>query len=100
MATLDSTKASQSKRQAIGMWKTHWLMTRIEKANFRTICNKILRSTIALTEERLEMSLAPRFLNGDVAQKVDRTLSLQEVRRPMPRISNFSEEPGNQKNQL
>ena len=46
------------------------------------------------------MSLAPRFLNGDVAQMVERTLSLQEVRGSMPRISNFSEEPGNQKNQL
>ena len=73
-------------------------MTRIDKANFETICNRKLCSTIALTEERFDMALAPRFLNCDVAQMVERSLSLQEVRESMPRISNFSEEPGNQKN--
>ena len=55
------------------------------------------RSTIALTEERFDMPLAPGFFNGDAAQIVERSLSLQEVRGSMPRISNFSEEPGNQK---
>ena len=53
------------------------------------------RSTIALTEERLEMALAPRFLNGDVAQMVERSLSMREVRGSTPRISNFLEEPKN-----
>ena len=42
------------------------------------------RSTIALTEERLEMALAPHFLNGDVAQMVERSLSMREVRRSIP----------------
>ena len=54
------------------------------------------RSTIALTEERLEMALGPQF-NGDVAQMVERSLSMREVRRSMPRISNFSQEPKNKK---
>ena len=57
------------------------------------------RSTTALTEERLQMAWAPRFLKGDVAQMVDRSLCMQEVRGSMPRISNFSEVPGNEKNQ-
>ena len=43
------------------------------------------------------MALAPRVFNGDVAQMIERTLTLQEVRGSIPRISNFSEEPGNQK---
>ena len=43
------------------------------------------------------MALAPRFFNGDVAQMVERSLSMQEVRGSIPRISNFSEVPGNQK---
>ena len=43
------------------------------------------------------MALAPRFLNGDVAEMVERSLSMREVRRPMPRISKISEQPGNQK---
>ena len=55
-------------------------MTRIEKANFRTKCNERLRSTIALTEEWLQMSLAPRFHNGDVAQTVERSLRMQNAR--------------------
>ena len=73
-------------------------MTRIDKAKFTTICNRKLCSTIALTEERFDKALAPRFLNADVAQMVESSLSLQEVRESMRRISNFSEEPGNQKN--
>ena len=73
-------------------------MTRIDKANFTTICIGKLCSTIALTKERLDMALAPRFINGDVAQMVERSLSMREVRGSMPRIYNFSEEPGNQKN--
>ena len=72
-------------------------MTRIDKANFTTICNRKLCWTIALTEERFDMALAPRFLNGDVAQMVERSFGLQEVRESMRRISNFSKEPGNQK---
>ena len=55
------------------------------------------RSTIALTEERLQMAWAPRFLNGDVAQMAESSLIMQEVRGSMPRICSFSEEPGNQK---
>ena len=43
------------------------------------------------------MSLAPRFITGDVAQMVERSLCMWAVRRSMPRISNFSEEPGKQK---
>ena len=43
------------------------------------------------------MALAPCFLNGDVAQMVERSLSMREVRQTMPRISNFSEQPGNRK---
>ena len=50
-----------------------------------------------INSDRFDMALAPRFSNGDVAQMVERTLTLQEVRGSMPRISNFSEEPGNQK---
>ena len=43
------------------------------------------------------MVLAPRFLNGDVAQMVERSLSMREVRGSIPRDSNFSKETGNQK---
>ena len=43
------------------------------------------------------MALAPRSFNGDVAQMVERSLSMREVRGSMPRISNFSEEPENEK---
>ena len=53
------------------------------------------RSTIALTEERLEMALVPRFLNGDVAQMVERSLRMPAVRGSMLRTSNFTEEPLN-----
>ena len=42
------------------------------------------------------MELAPRFLNRDVAHMLERSLSMREVRGSMPRISNFTEEPGNQ----
>ena len=95
-APLDRTsEACQSKGHAIGMWETHGLMTRINKANFATICNRKLCSTIALTEDRFDMALAPRFFNGDVAHKVERSLCMREVRGSMPRISNFAEEPGN-----
>ena len=79
------------------MWETQGLMTRTDEANFTTISNRKLRSTIALREERFDMALAPRFFNGEAAQIVKRSLSLQEVRGLMPRISNFSDEPGNQK---
>ena len=35
-----TSEACQSKGQAIGMWETHGLMTRIDKAIFRTICKR------------------------------------------------------------
>ena len=41
------------------------------------------RSTIALTKERLQMSLATRFLTRDVAQMVERSLCMREVRGSM-----------------
>ena len=43
------------------------------------------------------MALALRFFNGVVAQIVESTLSLQEVRGSMTPMSNFPEKPGNQK---
>ena len=92
-----TSEACQPEEHAIGMWETHGLMTHIDKAKFTTICNRKLCSTFALTEERFDMALAPRFFNGDVAQMVERSLCMQEVRGSMPRISNFSEVPGNQK---
>ena len=58
--------------------------------------NRRLRSTIALTEEWLQTSLSTSFLNGDVAQKVERSFRRREERGWMPRISNFSEKTGNQ----
>ena len=42
----------------------------------------------------------PSFLNGDVAQMVERSLSMREVRRWMPCISNLSEQPRNQKRNI
>ena len=51
---------------------------------------------MALTE-RLQISLAPPFLNGDVAQMVERSLCMRDLLRSMHHFSNFSEEPGNQK---
>ena len=92
-----TSEAGHAGGQAIGIWETHGLITRIDKANFTTICNRKLCSTSALTEERLQKSLAARFLNGDVAKMVERSLSMREVRGSMPRISNFSEEHGNRK---
>ena len=83
--------------QAIGMWETHGLMTRIDKANFITICNRGLCSTISRAEEIIDKAVAPRFLNGKEAQMVGRSLSMRDLRWSMLRISNFSEEPGNQK---
>ena len=44
-------------------------------------------STIALTEERLQMSLAARFLTRDVAQIVELSLCMREVRGSMPPAS-------------
>ena len=43
------------------------------------------------------MSLAPRFLNEDVPHMVERSLCMRDVRRTMPRFSNFSEESGKNK---
>ena len=67
------------------------------RANITTIGNRGLCSTISITKERFDKVVAPRFLNGDVAQMVERSLSMREVRWSLPRISNFSEESGNQK---
>ena len=67
------------------------------RANNTTIGNRGLCSTSALTEERLQMPLAARFLNGDVAEMVERSVCMREVRGSTPRISNFSEEYGNKK---
>ena len=44
-------------------------------------------STIALTKERLQMSLAARFLTRDVAQMVESSLCMREVRGSMPPAS-------------
>ena len=66
-------------------------------ASFTTICNRKLCSTIALTEDRFDMALAPRFFNADVAQMVEHSLCMRDIRGSMLRISNFSEEPGNKK---
>ena len=74
-----------------------WIDDQNDKTNLRTICNKRPRSTFAITEGRLQMSLTPCCLNEDVAQMVGRSLCMREVRRLMSRLSNFSEEPGNQK---
>ena len=79
------------------MWETQGLMTRIDKAIITTICNRGPCSTISITEVRFDKAKAPLFLNGDVAQMVERSLSMREVRGLMPRISNFWEGPGNQK---
>ena len=98
IAPSDSTsEASQSNGQANGLWETHGLMNHIDKANFTTIGNRKLCSTIALTEERFEMPLAQRFINVDVAQMVERSPYMRQVRGLMPRISNFSVETGNKK---
>ena len=43
------------------------------------------------------MPLSTSFLNGDVAQKVERLFRMREERGWMPRITNFSEKTGNQK---
>ena len=43
------------------------------------------------------MSLSTSFLNRDVAQKVARSFRRREEQWWMPRISNFSENTGNQK---
>ena len=75
-------------------------MTRTDNANITTKCNTGLCSTISITEEKFDKAKAPRFLNGDVAQMVERSLSMREVRGSMPRISNFSEEPGKQKKEI
>ena len=72
------------------------LMTRVDKIIFRTMWNTRLRSTIAMTEKWLQMSLSTSFLNGDVAQNIERSYRMWEERGSMPRISNYSEKTGNQ----
>ena len=76
------------------------MMTRTVKANITTICKGGLCSTISITKGRFDKAIAPRFLNGDVAQMVERSLGIREVRESMPRISNISEEPGNKKKEI
>ena len=63
------------------------LMTRSDKANITTICNRGRCWTISITEGRFDKAIAPRFLNGDVAQMVERSLSVREVRGSMPPAS-------------
>ena len=95
LAPLNHTSvAAQSKRQSIGLWEINGLMTRIDIAKTRTICKGRLSSIFALTEEWLQMSLSTSFLNGDVAQKVERPFRMREERGSMPRISKFSEKTG------
>ena len=83
-------------RPATGMWEAQGLMTRLDKTIFRAMWNRRLRSTIALTEEWLQMSLSTSFLNRDVAQKVERSFRKREEQGWMPRTSEFSEKTGNQ----
>ena len=78
------------------MWEAQGLITRVDKTIFRTMWSRKLRSTIALTEEWVQMSLSTSFLNGDVAQKVERSFRRREERGWMPRVSKFSEKTGNQ----
>ena len=49
-----------------------------------------------MTEKWLQMSLSTSFLNGDVAQNIERSYRMREERGSMPRISNYSEKTGNQ----
>ena len=79
-----TSEACQSGGQTIGMWETQGMMTRTDKANITTICNRGLCSTISITEGRFHNEIAPRFLNGDVAQMVERSLCMREVPGSMP----------------
>ena len=54
------------------------------RANITTIGNRGLCSTISITKERFDKVVAPRFPNGDVAQMVERSLSMREVRDQCP----------------
>ena len=49
-----------------------------------------------MTEKWLQMSLSTSFLNGDVAQNIERSFHMREERGWMPRIPNYSEKTGNQ----
>ena len=88
-----TSEACQSGGQTIGMWETHGLMTRTDKANITTICNRGLCSTISITEGRFHNEIAPRFLNGDVAQMVECSLSMREVRGRCPASPIFQRSP-------
>ena len=92
-----TSEMAQSEGPAIGKWEVHWLMTRINKANFRTILNGRLRSTFALSKERLKMSLAQRFLNWDIAQMIERPFRMKKEDGSKPGISSFPEKPWNRK---
>ena len=74
--------------------RNKWIDDPHRHSQTRTICKGRLRSTVALTEEWLHMSLSTSFLNGDVAQKVERSFRMREERGSMPGISNFSEKTG------
>ena len=89
-------EVAESERPVIGMWEAQGLMTRVDKTIFRTMWNTRLRSTIAMTEKWLQMSLSTSFLNGDVAQNIERSFHMREERGWMPRIPNYSEKTGNQ----
>ena len=67
-------------------------MTRIDKANFRTICKR-RPFNYCINRRKVRDGMSSHFLNGDIAEMVESSLSMREVRGSMPRISNFSEEP-------
>ena len=68
-----------------------------QSQSYNDLYNKKTLFKYCINRDKFDMALAPRVFNGDVAQMIERTLTLQEVRGSIPRISNFSEEPGNQK---
>ena len=73
-----SSEVAQSKEQAISMWETHGLRTTIDKANFRAICKRRLFN-YCINRRKFRDGISSRFLNGDVAQMVERSLYMREV---------------------
>ena len=63
------------------------------RANITTIGNRGLCSTISITEERFDKVVAPRFLNGDVAEMVEHSLSMREVQDRCPASPIFQRSP-------
>ena len=74
-----------------------WIDDRHQQSQSYNDMHKKTLFKYCINRDRFDMALASRVFNGDVAQMIERTLTLQEVRGSIPRISNFSEEPGNQK---